>query len=396
MERRSKAAGIEERRLSEIERSGDATKKESRQIAASLGIPDYALTIPHLPIKPLPQDFRTKGNVSPTYGLRGLQAIYEMQSLADFAAMLGEKLQITPTFEQYVTDSFGVLSPDKPQKVVDALKSLTNYHFEEITEDTSAPELFSAFRLAIEARNVLIVCERLINEAYRGFCLSGMKFPIIYINTYKQSHRIRNFTIIHELVHLLVGRPGVVDPFNTRSGIERVCNSITAQFLLPAKEFKAFAIELRRKSPKDWVDSVSANLPFSKFFVALRMQEVFEEKRFVNEWLSTLPRKIHLVETEGDFNSYDLTDQDLISIDEFEVSEDKDGLEGELFSPRQTAASYQVNRLGGAVIGLVESALSAQLISKYDVYDQLKVKTTVIDNAAKSARQKRSRVRKLR
>lgn len=388
----SKAASIDEQRLLEIEREGRASKKESRQLAAALGVPEYALGLSKLPVKPLPQDFRTKGNLTPIYGLRGLRAIYDMQNLADFSAMLGESLQVHPTFQRYAAEEFGTLSADNPKKVINALSTITNYRFNEAVEEMSAPELFNALRHSIEARRVLVICERLAKETYRGFCLGGAIFPIIYINTYKQPHRIRTFTLIHELVHLLVGRPGVVDPFNTRSGIERACNSITAQFLLPTDEFLKLAKRLRQKGPREWVNQLADRLPFSKFFIALRIQEVFAEKGFVNDWLATFPRKITIQGDDRDLTRYDLSDQDLVTIGEIEGDEDRDET-GNV--PRlQTAASYQVNRLGGALIALIGAALSSRLVSRYDIFDQVGVKATVIDKAVKSARQKQARARR--
>jgi len=390
----SRISGITEDRLSQIEVTGKATKREEKRLAGTFGVPEYALGLEAENIQALPHDFRTVGNRKPTYGLRGLSAIYEMQTLVDFAEMIAERTQLESQFNAFRKQKALDLNDSKPQGVVAALREITGYRFDDSLGEIGAAELFNSLRSSIEALNIFVVCEKLNEERYRGFCLSGDKFPIIYINTFKQPYVIRNFTLIHELVHLLLGRPGVVDPFNTRSQIEKTCNTITAQFFLPEKAFRDYASRSKRPFPLLWVDALARSLPFSKFFLALRIQEVFEIKGFANDWLASLPRKVSVEFDDVSYDRYDISDEGLLEIGDYEkAAHDNDGEESAAFA-RQTAASYQANRLGSAVLNLLGAGLKAGLISKYDVYDRLRVRTSVMDDALVSALRKKSRAKK--
>lgn len=75
---------------------------------------------------------------------------------------------------------------------------------------------------------------------YFGFCLYDNEFPIIYINNSSAKSR-QIFTLFHELGHLLFHTSGIDildDPFldhlsGVEQEIERICNGLAAQVLVP-------------------------------------------------------------------------------------------------------------------------------------------------------------------
>jgi Zn-dependent peptidase ImmA (M78 family) len=390
----SEVSKIPPSRLVEIEKTGIVTAKEEQALAAVLGVPEYALTLPPSDIETLPMDFRTTRNEKPVYQLRGLEAIYRMQGLAEFSSMIGEKLQAKPSLQSVKQKYKGGLTIDEPNSVVSALTDLTGYNFAEAVGRLEPSELFSALRQSVENADVFVVCERLLEETYRGFCIANSRFPIVFINTYKQPPRSRIFTLIHEMAHVLIGEGGVVDPFNNRNIIEKTCNKIVANFLMPHDQFEDWAEKKREKNPIDWVDSVAEGLPISKFSIAIRIQEVFGRKKFVNQWLGLVNRNVKLELDDHDSTLFDLSDESLIAISEVDIESKSENFNESEFPPRQTAASYQVSRLGDAVLSLLKAALATGLISKYDVYDHLGVRAPVIEKAIESAKKKRSRVMK--
>lgn len=77
-------------------------------------------------------------------------------------------------------------------------------------------------------------------EEFRAFAMIDDYAPLIFING-ADSEGARLFSLIHEMAHIFLGRN---DLFNDRqrevnglSDIEKLCNAITAEILVPNKEF---------------------------------------------------------------------------------------------------------------------------------------------------------------
>ncbi len=80
-------------------------------------------------------------------------------------------------------------------------------------------------------------------EEFRGFAIADSYAPLIFINS-NDSIAARLFTLAHELVHLWTGTSGISNPeitpetiINEPEDIERFCNRVAAEFLVPQKLF---------------------------------------------------------------------------------------------------------------------------------------------------------------
>ena len=71
-------------------------------------------------------------------------------------------------------------------------------------------------------------------EAFRGFALADPLAPFVVIND-RDAHSAWAFTLLHELAHLWLGLSGVSGARGA-SAIERFCNEVASQVLLPAAE----------------------------------------------------------------------------------------------------------------------------------------------------------------
>lgn len=81
---------------------------------------------------------------------------------------------------------------------------------------------------------------KLIVDEFRGFVLYDEIAPIIFINN-NDAISAKIFTIIHEIVHILIGQSASFDLGNLQSAnneIEQFCDKCTAEFLVPAEEIK--------------------------------------------------------------------------------------------------------------------------------------------------------------
>lgn len=78
-----------------------------------------------------------------------------------------------------------------------------------------------------------------VNE-FRGFAISDTYAPVIFINT-SDAKSAQIFTLAHELAHLWIGESGIsaVDLHEQENNeIEKFCNSIAAELLLPRQEIR--------------------------------------------------------------------------------------------------------------------------------------------------------------
>ncbi len=120
-----------------------------------------------------------------------------------------------------------------------------------------------SLRLATEEKaGVMVVINGVVgNNSYRkldvhefrGFVLIDDLAPLIFINN-DDAKAAQMFTMAHELAHLWLGREGVFnfeDMQPADNDVERFCNTVAAEFLIPSQELRDC-----------WQDAKSENEPF--------------------------------------------------------------------------------------------------------------------------------------
>lgn len=107
------------------------------------------------------------------------------------------------------------------------------------------------WRKAIEDKGVFIFKESFEQKDISGFCLVDSQFPVIYLNNSTTKTR-QTFSLLHELAHLLLSVNGL-SKFDQRyvdrlpdqeKQIERFCNAIAAEILIPSPDFQMQAKQL--------------------------------------------------------------------------------------------------------------------------------------------------------
>jgi len=78
--------------------------------------------------------------------------------------------------------------------------------------------------------------------AFRGFAIADPLAPFIVIND-GDARAAWSFTLLHELAHLFLGATGVSGGGVPEKSIERFCNEVASEFLLPVEEVRTIDLE---------------------------------------------------------------------------------------------------------------------------------------------------------
>lgn len=111
--------------------------------------------------------------------------------------------------------------------------------------------LFKRLREAAEAAGVFVMVlgdlgshhHSIPASVFRGFAIADRIAPFVVINA-KDARPARAFTLIHELAHILLGQTGVSgdisteNPTTPHARVERFCNDVAGEFLLPGARFR--------------------------------------------------------------------------------------------------------------------------------------------------------------
>jgi Zn-dependent peptidase ImmA (M78 family) len=112
-----------------------------------------------------------------------------------------------------------------------------------------AEALFNDLRERVEKLGVFVLLvgnlgshhSNISESIFRGFAIADEIAPFIVIND-QDAKTARSFTLIHELVHIFVGSTGVsgsptaIEPATPAGRVERFCNDVAGEFLLPTSE----------------------------------------------------------------------------------------------------------------------------------------------------------------
>jgi Zn-dependent peptidase ImmA (M78 family) len=139
-------------------------------------------------------------------------------------------------------------------RVRDALGVTTD----EISRQPDSDAALKVWRRAIERSGVHVFKESFKQRDISGFCLWHPEFPIILINNSTTKTR-QLFSLAHELAHVLCDRSGISRfddkgiedlPLSDRT-IERFCNALANEILVPMKDFSAIAANFEPENASD-------------------------------------------------------------------------------------------------------------------------------------------------
>lgn len=140
----------------------------------------------------------------------------------------------------------------------DEVRKALGVTLDEVRQQKDADDALKLWRRAIEKAGVHVFKESFKQREFSGFCLWHSEFPIILINNSTTKTR-QIFSLLHELAHILFDRSGI-SRFDNRGidslplpdrKIERFCNTLAGEILVPSIEFVVAARDFPVESATD-------------------------------------------------------------------------------------------------------------------------------------------------
>jgi len=228
----------------------DGTKSPSRSILLRMSKqyhrPLLTFYLDHPPrigdrgedFRTLPDDFEREENAHVDVLIRDIKA---RQSLIR-DTLIDEDEEVKLTFVGGNTVNQGVPT------VTESLRFFLNFDLEAFRAESNYGDAFKLLRQGAEEAGVFVLLQGNLGShhtnisvtAFRGFALSDDVAPFVLIND-QDAKSAWSFTLLHEMAHLALGQTGVSGAFMEKR-IEKFCNEIASEFLLPADEFKEFTL----------------------------------------------------------------------------------------------------------------------------------------------------------
>ena len=175
------------------------------------------------------QAYRLNANIIEAYERR--------ETLIELYELLGESAsQVTLELSK----------ADAPERAAQEIREFLQFNTELLQQCNDDRSALKFWRKIVEETGIL-VCQTSVNshlslelETVRGFCIAQKPLPVIVVNP-KDSPYGRIFTIVHELVHIALGK-SVVQNMELRQArppdnpTEVFCNEVAAGVLVPKDE----------------------------------------------------------------------------------------------------------------------------------------------------------------
>jgi Zn-dependent peptidase ImmA (M78 family)/transcriptional regulator with XRE-family HTH domain len=241
VEAAAKKLGISARRLSEFE--GGEREPTRNQLVAMSKRYYRPLVALYLSKKPndteRPQDFRSLPE-HPPLGSEVLVSALVRDIIARqhlVKAALEEIDEDAPL--EFVASA---RMTDGVEAVVSSLQKLLGMTREDFRAQKTIDEAFTRLRSSAERAGVFVLLIGNLGthhtdidvRVFRGFALADKVAPFLVINE-KDSHSAWSFTLLHELVHIILGQTGI-SGYDGSAEIEKFCDTVAARFLLDPVE----------------------------------------------------------------------------------------------------------------------------------------------------------------
>jgi Zn-dependent peptidase ImmA (M78 family)/transcriptional regulator with XRE-family HTH domain len=374
----SEITGIATPRLHSLEQDEAATKGELSLLADALGVPKYFLVWEDATVERVIPDFRFQNISQSDVGLSGLNEISRCSDLKSFLSFIAESFGDAPfaRVQRQVP-----INHQDPTKFATDIANVLNF-FPEYGQFENASEFFDFFRAAVEESGISVVVKQHRRETFRGFCLSDSATPVIFLNQSGQKPPVRIFTLAHEVAHAFLKSSGISDPFIRRWSIERFCNRVAANLLMPSDLFSVMLKQAYRPgaTARDLVRSLARQIHLSQQATAVRIDSLgLLDAGFYGRWQSELTALGISPPSERTF-------------DDAEIGDDSDEEEQRPF--RNSSRSAITRMYGWRVLRTLQEGHSILGISKFDTSAFTGINPYKFDEAYQFSAAKKARVRR--
>lgn len=164
--------------------------------------------------------------------------------------------------------------------VMQSIRRTIDLDLAEFRAQASPEAAFALLRRQVEHTGVFVLLAGNLGshhttldvEVFRGFALADPIAPFIVVND-QDTRSAWSFTLLHELTHLWIGATGVSGTFSD-TRIERFCNDVAGQMLLPAGELRQLDIGLDTPDHEAiaLIDEFATGRHLSRSMVAYRLR----------------------------------------------------------------------------------------------------------------------------
>jgi Zn-dependent peptidase ImmA (M78 family) len=254
----------------ELKREPEPRQGILNDIAAELALPSFVFYMKAPPpLDDVIPDFRS-AKPGPTPNARATTESIQFGAAIQRTA---DQLDV-PAVSSLPT--FNVAGRDGIEKLALSVRTFFGLSLQDQADARDAKAFFNYCRKKIEDRGIFVLQDSFPETDGSGFCLADPRYPLIVINTKRQTRGRRLFTLIHELAHVLMGQSGISDPFIRMNAIETRCNQFASSFLVP----KAYlTLLLKNLTPPadpgiDDVARIARRLKISQQATIIRLEEL--------------------------------------------------------------------------------------------------------------------------
>lgn len=139
---------------------------------------------------------------------------------------------------------------DGRSAVMESISAQLEFDLEDFRSQRNPEGAFTFLREKVEQAGVFVLLVGNLGshhtaiscEAFRGFALADPVAPFIVVND-QDAKAAWSFTLIHELAHIWLGQTGVSGaPKYDDSAVEKFCNDVASEILLPARDLDTLPI----------------------------------------------------------------------------------------------------------------------------------------------------------
>lgn len=192
---------------------------------------------------------------------------------------------------------------DGPAAVLASLRTLLDVDLADFRKQRTPTAAFGLLRAGAENAGVFVLLKGNLGthhtdidtDVFRGFTIADDVAPFVIIN-HHDARSAWSFTLLHELTHLILGQTGVSGA-RADNEIERFCDDIASEFLLPQEESKnlAFTDTVTFEEVVELINRFSDEMNVSRTMAAYKSwrgggieRDTFNRLRslFRNQWLA--------------------------------------------------------------------------------------------------------------